>query len=123
MDSQSVVNNDDMRPLSSNFAHPGHSLESSSSFKGLRATPASSSPFLTLLEKDFVNQLRGFMDFLRTFSTMEAPRLGSLITQVDFNYYYTRGIAPNVGFIASPVVQKVIPRNVPSSMTPIIKSL
>ncbi len=95
----------------SHSAHPGQAtdalLASHATFSGLRNTPASASPLLSKMEKDFVHTLRSLMDLVQVYSTLEAPSLVHLLNMMDFNHFYSTRLAPDVGFIGSPVVHKM----------------
>jgi hypothetical protein len=80
---------------------------------GIRPSPLSAAPTLEKVEKDFVLKIRQWMDLLQIFGTTEEVTLGNLYNLMDYNQYYSSFLAPEVGFISSPIVpQRIVKKSV-----------
>ena len=55
------------------------------------------------LERSFLLQLHSLIDSVQLLGMAETARLGSLVSQLDFNSYYS-GAAPLSTFILNPIV-------------------
>ena len=75
---------------------------------GIRPSPMSSALTLEKIEKDFVLKIRQWMELLQVFGTTEEVTLGNLYNLMDYNQYYSSHLAPEVGFISSPIVPQRI---------------
>lgn len=55
------------------------------------------------LERSFLLQLHSLIDSVQLLGMAETARLGSLVSQLDFNSYYS-GSAPLTTFVMNPIV-------------------
>ncbi|KAI8895937.1 Spc98 family-domain-containing protein [Globomyces pollinis-pini] len=62
-----------------------------------------SKQYLTTLEQSFLLQIQSLIECIQILGVSETARLSSLVSQLDFNNYYS-GLAPLNNFIANPIV-------------------
>jgi hypothetical protein len=59
--------------------------------------------YLKKLEKSYLLQIQGLIDCIQVLGVAETVRLGSLVTQLDYNNYYSK-LTPTTDFIFNPIV-------------------
>lgn len=65
--------------------------------------PGQSMERLESIERSFMVQIQSFIDCIQILGVAETARLGSLVSQLDFNDYYS-GLMPLTDFIMHPTV-------------------
>lgn len=59
--------------------------------------------YMKNLERSYLLQIQGLIDCIQVLGVAETARLGSLVTQLDYNNYYSK-LAPTTDFIFNPIV-------------------
>ncbi len=68
-------------------------------------SPFESQPQIKSLENSYLLQVQSLIDCVQILGVAETARLGSLVSQLDFNNYYS-SLAPNASYIANPIVPR-----------------
>ncbi|KAJ3307096.1 Gamma-tubulin complex component 2 [Kappamyces sp. JEL0829] len=80
------------------------SLEQEQLLKEFRIpTPLDSVPQIKTLEASFLLQVQSLIDCVQILGVAETARLGSLVSQLDFNSFYS-SMPPNSSYILNPIV-------------------